>query len=48
MVTVSEPWHMIFKFMIREGSLSQESKTAVHWLLLVGKGTASTKIVVPC
>ena len=24
---------MIFKFMIREGSLSQESKTAVHWLL---------------
>ena len=32
-VTTSEPWHMIFKFMIREGSLSQESKTAVHWLL---------------
>ena len=32
-VIISEPWHMIFKFMIREGSLSQESKTAVHWLL---------------
>ena len=32
-VAILEPWHMIFKFMIREGSLSQESKTAVHWLL---------------
>ena len=42
---------MIFKFMIRGGRYHKRVKPQFtgYWdRLLVGKGTASTKIVVPC